>query len=203
MEYNQSHYIWTCCSLVQAASTVTKCEHQHPFRNHHKKRTAGALIYPNPHLGKCQELLPETWTLIKAVPCHMCPWLGSLASLQWQQTAGLYNWSQENINPLCSNSWMCGTNAVLRTKRKRAKGFICFDTAASFLCSEGNLLIKRSTTVTTSHSLSFTYNLWIMHDFKILKNSTANSSKAHIFPQHAVWPLVPSTSNLIHTCTGF
>lgn len=45
-----------------------------------------------------------------------------------------------------------------------------------------------------------------MHDFKTLKNSTANPKKALFFFflfQSVVWPPVPNSSNLIHKNMGF
>lgn len=80
--------------------------------------------------------------LITAGPCHVCSWLGSLAALQWQQTAGQYNWLQEGANPLCSNSWMPHTNAILRIKRKKAKDFICSDSAASFYAQKATCWLR-------------------------------------------------------------
>lgn len=140
--------------------------------NPHERRTASSLRCWNLRIGKGQEPSSETWTLITAGPCHVCSWLGSLAAQQWQQTAGQHNWPQEEVNPLCSNSWMHGTDAIFRTERKKSKGFNLFWHSSVLLCSEGNLLMKRYCQIITSHSLDFTNNLWRTCDSMALKNST-------------------------------
>lgn len=101
-------------------------------KNHDMSRTVSALSHLNPHLRNCPKLSLETQMLITAGPCHMCPWLGSLAALQWQKTAGRSNWPQEKVNPLCSNSWMCGTTLYSEQRGKSAKDLIFTGTVASF-----------------------------------------------------------------------
>lgn len=173
------HHIWPVAHSyglpVQSGQTWASAT-----RNPHDSRTASSLRYWNPHLWKSQEPSSETWAPITAGPCHVCSWLGSLAAVQWQQTAGQCNWPLEEVNPLCSNSWMHGTNAIFRIKRKKSKEFNLFWHSSVLLCSQGNLLMKRYCRVITSHSLVFTHHLWRMCNFMTLKNSILIQGR-HIF----------------------